>query len=347
MRPGTDRVSLELDDLIFALQRSGGASVYWREVTRRISDDPRVSVARIAPSRRKRCVPAFSRADVFHSSHFRICAAGGARSVSTVHDLNYELGLVPGGVGARLNLLERKVSYFTAAALICISENTRKDLFEVYPKLQGRCPVFVIHHGVSTPRSGTDGEEGKGGPDFPFVLYVGGRKASKNFTTALDGFRSSGVWRDGVRLVCTGAAFDEDERRRISGMGLEGLVSVVEHCSHERLFALYRAAQCLLYTSTYEGFGLPPLEAMAAGCPVVACRASSIPEVTGDAAILVEPASPGEIARAIVELQDGALRAGLVEKGTSRARRFSWDESARKHADVYLAVARGNGAVEP
>ena len=335
--PARNVISVEFDDLIFALQRSGGASVYWQEVTGRVAADPRFRVSRISPSRWKRWVPAFSRADVFHSSHFRFAAAGGARNVSTVHDLNYELGLVPPGLGTRLNLLERRVSFLTADALVCISENTRKDLYEVYPRLQGRCPVFVIHHGVSAPLPSAEaGAEAM--PDFPFVLYVGGRKAYKNFTTALEGYHASGVWRSGVRLLCTGAALDDAESLQISRLGLEGRVASVGHCSRERIFALYRGAHCLLYTSTYEGFGLPPLEAMSCGCPVVACRASSIPEVTGDASILVAPTSPDEVARAILALQDPGLRAALVEKGTRRAALFTWEESARKHMEVYLAA---------
>jgi mannosyltransferase len=339
MSSSARRVRVVLDDLIYALQRSGGASVYWREVTSRIAADRRFHVERVAPSRRKRGVPALSRADVFHSSHFRVCAAGGARNVSTVHDLNYELGLMASGLGARINLLERRLSYFTAAALICISENTRKDLLEVYPALRGRCPIYVIHHGVSAPAA--DGErDTPTTPQVPFVLYVGGRKGYKNFDTALAGYHLSGVWRDGVRLVCTGTRFDNDERVQLRRLGLEGHVEVVEHCSSARLFALYRAAHCLVYSSTYEGFGLPPLEAMSCRCPVVACRASSIPEVTGDAALLVAPGVPDEVARGILALQDPSVRSPLVDKGVARAAQFSWDRSAAAHAEVYLSLAR-------
>lgn len=336
-RPNSASVSVEFDDLIFALQRSGGASVYWREVTTRVAKDARLRVVRQPPARWKRGLPAFSSADVFHSSHFRVCLAGGARNIATVHDLNYERGLVPDSIGSRVNVLERKVSYATAAALICISENTRKDLLEVYPKLRGRCPVFVIHHGVSLP---TNDPPPASAPDFPFVLFVGGRKSYKNFRTALEGFFASGVWRDGTRLLCTGTPFDDDEQRRIARMGLSGLVAVVEYCTPERLGALYRAAHCLLYTSTYEGFGLPTLEAMISGCPVVAAQASAIPEIAGDAAILVSPTSRDEVARGILALQDGGIRSRLVAKGRQRAALFSWDESARKHAEVYVAVAR-------
>jgi mannosyltransferase len=333
-------LSIEFDDLIYALQRSGGASVYWREVTTRVAQTTDFSVTHVPAARWKRGVPAWSSADVFHSSHFRVCAMGGARSVSTVHDLNYELGLTPPGIASRINLLERKASYFTADALICISENTRSDLLRVYPSLGTRCPIVVIHHGLTrfdaAPRE--DDEDGRAAP---YLLWVGGRKTYKNFITALEGYSSSGVWRDGVRLICTGAPFDEDERRSVAALGLDGLVAVLEHVSHGRLSSLYRNAHCLLYTSTYEGFGLPPLEAMGCGCPVVAANASSIPEVTGDAAILVAPTSRSEVAKAILELQDPRRRAEFISKGRIRSLQFSWDESARRHVGVYRGLVGG------
>lgn len=340
MEPANGPMPIDFDDLIYALQKSGGASNYWTEITSRIGSDPRFRVRRRSASRQVRGIPVWSGARVFHSSHFRTCMGGGAKTVSTVHDLNYELGLVPGGVGTKVNTLERRLSYFTADALVCISENTRKDLCEVYPALARRCEIRVIHHGCSTtvlaaPAESSGALEAVGSP---FVLYVGGRKAYKGFGVALEGFRASGVWRDGVRLVCTGAPFDGEERALITKLGLDGAVHALENVSREMLTKLYRGAHCLLYTSSYEGFGLPPLEAMALGCPVIGCNASSIPEVTGDAAILVAPGSVDGVARGILALQDPIVKRDLVDRGRERSRRFSWDESARRHADLYLSL---------
>jgi glycosyltransferase involved in cell wall biosynthesis len=110
--------------------------------------------------------------------------------------------------------------------------------------------------------------------------------------------------------------------------------------------ALYAGAACFVFPSVYEGFGLPVLEAMAAGAPVVASRVGAIPEVAGDAALLVDASRPAALAEAIeAVLSDGALRAGLVERGRIRARAFSWEATARRTLAVYEEVhGRARGA---
>ena len=142
--------SLEFDDVIYSLQRFGGASSYWSEVTSRVVRDPRFQVRRGQPPAISRLLPSLTRADVFHSSHFRVpLRRSRTRVISTVHDMNFELGFVKSGIGAIFNTQERRRSYFTSDALICISESTRTELLSVYPQLQGRCEIRVIHHGLS------------------------------------------------------------------------------------------------------------------------------------------------------------------------------------------------------
>ena len=107
--------------------------------------------------------------------------------------------------------------------------------------------------------------------------------------------------------------------------------------SSGQLASLYRTAACLVFPSLYEGFGLPPLEAMASGCPVAASNAGAIPEVCGDAAVLFDATDVAAMAAAIVEV-DGR-REELCERGLARAAQFTWDETARKHEAVYMAAA--------
>jgi glycosyltransferase involved in cell wall biosynthesis len=110
-----------------------------------------------------------------------------------------------------------------------------------------------------------------------------------------------------------------------------GVVSPTE------LASLYRRAACLVYPSLYEGFGMPPLEAMASGCPVAAADVGAIPEVCGDAAVLFDPTDVDAIAAGILEADE--RREELSERGLARAARFTWDETARKHETVYVATA--------
>jgi len=121
---------------------------------------------------------------------------------------------------------------------------------------------------------------------------------------------------------------------------LEGAVLFPGYVSDEELIALYQLAACLVFPSLYEGFGLPVLEAMAAGCPVITSTASSLPEVAGDAALLVDPLNAQEIARAMQRvLQDEDLRRRMISDGQRRAANFSWEETARMTREIYIMAA--------
>lgn len=333
--------NIDFDGIIYALQKFGGASVYWRNIVDRVRSDGRFHVTELRPGRRSRGIPVRSRADVFHSSHFRTTVLSSAKTVTTVHDLTYELGILGAGLKASLNILERRRSYFNADAIICISENTKKDLLEVYPLLSGRCPIHVIYHGFTTPDFSEQQLPGylRAGR---YLLYVGGRKNYKNFELALRGFVESDVWREGVKLVCTGSSFSEQELSTFRQMGVEHALVSAGLVDEDELFSLYRHAHCLLYTSRYEGFGLPLIEAMSVGCPVVGSNVSCIPEIVGSAGLLVDADSPDQVARAIMNLDKQSVRDSVVTEGLLRASQFSWDTSASEHMKVYSSMASGS-----
>ncbi len=333
-------VNIEFDDLIYSLQKTGGISVYWREITSRISQMNDAAVTKSTYHKRLRGIPVISSADVFHSSHFRFSIFGKAANVTTAHDLIYEKGLIANGLGAKLNLRERKVSFFMADAIICISENTKRDLLQIYPALKGRCPVYVIYLGMNIHRPDVMSENTADKTGNPYLLYVGGRSGYKNFTGALEGYLLSGLWREGIKLICTGQKFSEDETKSFKNKGVERMVVCEEHVNSERLYELYRNAYCLLYTSSYEGFGLPPIEAMSAGCPVIASNISSIPEVVGDAGILIDPFQHEDISKAILMLKNDEIRDDLINRGMRRAKLFSWDNCAANHFKVYKEIAQ-------
>jgi len=296
-------------------------------------------VTRTKCSKRLRGIPVISNADVFHSSHFRFSLLGKAKNITTAYDLIYEKGLVANGFGSKLNLYERKLSYFTADAIICISESTKNDLLRIYPALNNRCPIYVVPLGINIKTPNAISSNNALSRTNPYLLYVGGRSDYKNFTGALEGYFLSGLWRQGVKLICTGKSFDESELRLFKNMGLDKMVVCEEHVNTERIYELYRNAYCLLYTSSYEGFGLPPLEAMSAGCPVIASNISSIPEVVGDAGILIDPFNYDSISSAILLLANDDTRKELINKGLLRSQQFSWDKSAEGHLKAYKEVS--------
>ena len=178
--------------------------------------------------------------------------------------------------------------------------------------------------------------------DSGYVLYVGGRKNYKNFKLALHGFVESGVWRDGVKLVCTGSDFNDQELELFRQVGVPHSIVSVGLVDEAALFCLYKHAHCLLYTSRYEGFGLPLIEAMSVGCPVIGAEVSCIPEIVGKAGILVNADSPNQVARAILDLGSTSLRDRVIADGLIRASHFSWNISASKHMEIYASMASGN-----
>lgn len=329
---------IEFDDIIYYLQKSGGASVYWKEITSRIEAIPGCSVIKTKCSKISRGIPVISKADVFHSSHFRYSIFSKSKNVTTAYDLIYEKGLIADSAGSKLNALERRLSYFSSDAIICISENTKKDLLDIYPALKVRCPLYVIFLGINLDSISNAFDAETRIVECPYMLYVGGRAGYKNFIGALEGYYLSGVWRDGVKLICTGSKFVDSELELFKKMGLGKMIVCEEHVETKRLYELYRSAYCLLYTSLYEGFGLPLIEAMSCGCPVIASNISSIQEVAGNAAILINPYNYADISNSIMQLQCADMRDEIISKGITHAQQYSWDKSVIAHYNVYKEI---------
>jgi glycosyltransferase involved in cell wall biosynthesis len=246
-------------------------------------------------------------------------------SVLTVQDLSFER--FP-------ELMSRSDRFFfrtfvprsarRAERVLTGSEWTKQDLVERYGVEPER--IVVTPYGFD-PVFRPDGPRREGPPYF---LFVGALQRRKAPDLALRALREL----DDLHLVYAGPdrGLGDELRREARALGLDGRVEFAGHVSHEQLAALYRGAAGLVFPSRYEGFGLPVLEAMASGTPVVATPSSSIPEVAGDAAILVEPDAAAlavGIERAVAE------RDRLRAAGLERAAQFSWAETARLTAGVY------------
>jgi len=207
--------------------------------------------------------------------------------------------------------------------VITISEHARQGLIERLGLDPAR--VRAIHLGI-------DHERFRPGPsDEPrenFLLYPALRWPHKNHRTLFAAFALLRARRPGLRLVLTGYEGTVPE-----GVEARGRVPADE------LVRLYRRSAALVFPSLYEGFGQPPLEAMASGCPVACSNAASLPEVVGDAARLFEPESPEDMAAAVEEVLDSPTE--WAQRGLERARLFSWDECARQHEGIYRELAAG------
>ena len=186
----------------------------------------------------------------------------------------------------------------------------------------GICPdrIRVVHHGIDHERFSAGHEQRE-----PFVLYPARPWPHKNHARLFEAFALVRSEHPGLRLVLTGGG--HGTRALPAGVEVRGLVPAAE------LVSLLRRASALVFPSLYEGFGTPPLEAMACGCPVAASRAASLPEVCGDAAELFDPMSPEAIAAAVGRVLDDP--APYVRRGLERARSFTWQASASGHEAAY------------
>jgi glycosyltransferase involved in cell wall biosynthesis len=338
-------ISLHLDNIIYQLQKAGGASLYWQEITSRIIKDSRFSVKITAGEKKQRFFPVYSRSQVFHSSHFRTSFPKYAKVVSTIHDLTYERKLIKtSAFGSFLNIRERKKAIEKADAIICISDSTKQEMLELYPWAINK-QIYVIWHGCSFSRSKlTEINESTKLLSLQeklqnFALYVGTRNSYKNFQSALVGFAKSSLPEEDFSLVCTGPPFTADEITAIAALNLSDKVISITYASNIELSYLYQNAFALLYTSTYEGFGLPPLESISCGTPVIAANTSSIPEIVGGAGILLNDITDYHlIAKSLDSLLDPGVRQDYVEKGIERSKVFSWDNSAEAHMKVYESL---------
>jgi glycosyltransferase involved in cell wall biosynthesis len=284
--------------------------------------------------------------DVVHSTTF--CAPRfrlrRKRLVVTIYDLSFithpELHLpanVAHCLAGTLLALEH------ADAIIAISEHTRRDLLERLAAPAERITVTPLAHDagfvrVTDPRRLAAARKRYGLPEH-FILFLGALEPRKNLPRLLEAYAAlpSGL-RGDVELVVAGMSgwLNDSIHGRVAELGLEKSVHFAGYVHADDLSAVYSLATVLAYPSLYEGFGLPVLEAMACGTPVLTSNVSSLPEVAGDAATLVDPADVSSIAAGLRGLLESpSLRAELATRGRARAASFSWDRCARQTLEVY------------
>jgi glycosyltransferase involved in cell wall biosynthesis len=237
-----------------------------------------------------------------------------------------------------LNLVARKADH-----IVTVSEYSKAQIVEQLGVSSSK--VTAIYHGVNSQFCCIERSEAFAavsevcGIQGPYILYLGSLKPHKNISRLLQAFALLRKRRDipqKLMIVGDDARWKRPLVEECSRLGIQDNTTFVPYVSQELLPKVYAGAELLVMPSTIEGFGLPVLEAMASGTPVVCSRAASLPEVAGDAALYFDPASAEELAQRIEELLNSReLQESLRAKGLERAKQFTWEESTRKHVELY------------
>lgn len=342
------------DNIIFSLQRVGGISVVWRnliETMRRELPDARfleypraganihrqklvITPAEIVNKPSLCFNPVIEQMKqpkvdidgpfVFHSSFYRTCDAPGALNVTTVHDFTYHH--IPTTLSQRVRRAFNCRAIERSAAVVCVSESTRRDLLRFMPHIAPE-RVSVIHNGVSEcyrplcrrPYPTLEG----------WVAFVGGRQSYKNFKFAVDGLAAAHR-----HLLIIGPPLDAEEAEYLNRR-LPGRWRAEALPDDARLNQIYNSVDCLVYPSSNEGFGLPVAEASRAGCPVIALRATSIPEVLGDTPLMMDTLSVDELSAKLKLVADPGVRQAVIESQAVASGRFSWEKMASEYLELY------------
>lgn len=255
--------------------------------------------------------------------------------VLTVYDMIHEIfhdKIDPKGEHIQL----KRKAILSAHKIICISENTKKDLIDWYSIPEDNITVTYLAAGIDA--SLAHGNERV--PSNPYYLYVGSRDPSyKNFDNLLLAFANIVSVHPEITLCVVGYPFSETEIKRIAEVKLTERIEHYTYASDTHLAKLYRCSVAFVYPSFYEGFGIPPLEAMSCGTPVIASNCSSIPEVVGDAGILFNPSSVSDLTDILLFLFDNPIeRDRLIAQGYQRSKAFSWDKTVAQTLEVYYSL---------
>lgn len=368
-------INIAYDPQIFSGQVYGGVSRYICEIATRISKNPDVSVKIAAPmyvnayleNVPKKILTGFKspfpyeflrlyqrassmllgeavlrymKPDIIHETYYFKYPLGpkSATRVLTIYDMIHEKFESQFQYGDK-TAKHKAVAAARADHIICISESTKCDVIEILGIKPEK--ITVIHLGFDLMAVNADelniqaDNMGK-----PYLLFVGTRGGYKNFQSMLEAFATSQVLKSEFNLICFGGGiFNAEELALMQKLGVSAQ-QVTQLSGNDQLLAkLYEGASVFVFPSLYEGFGIPPLEAMSYNCPVVCSNSSSIPEVVGDAGEYFDPYDAKSIQSAI-ELVVGSteLKKSLIVKGKDRLNGFSWDKCAAETLTVYKGL---------
>lgn len=288
------------------------------------------------------------RIDLMHYPNFNVPLASGCPFVVTIHDLIYNLypEECPSKIAHLYARFMMKHAMKRAKIVVTDSEYSKRDLMRYFHLTEKKIRVILIgadelcEHSerANTMNAAELALKPRYGIEGRYIFYVGKHHGYKNIATLVQAFMTHQEVYQQTQLVIAGK---RDPRRHelydlAACLDPDGRIIFTDFVEDEGLFDLYRGASLFVFPSLYEGFGLPPLEAMACGVPVICSNAASLPEVVGDAAILVDPLNIREMADAMrAVLLDAELHRSLQAKGYAQTRQFSWERAARQLVEVY------------
>ncbi len=293
---------------------------------------------------------ALPRVDLFHATEHLLPPLKNVKTVFTLHDLIFQIFPeyhLPLNRWFLANAMPRFLR--RADAIIAVSECTKRDAIHFYDLPPEK--ITVIYEGVNSALHPTHDPNliararTRYAKDQPFLFFLSTIEPRKNIIALIDALRVLRSRGFPHRLLIAGRKgwLYQDTLDHVKKTGMESEIDFLDYVDDAELPALFAACDAFVFPSLYEGFGLPPLEAMACGAPVVSSNVSSLPEILGDAAIFVDPREVGEIAAATERvITHHTLRDELRAKGIAQAAKFSWERAARETLAVYQHAFQGH-----
>lgn len=282
-----------------------------------------------------------TRSGIWHSTYYTTLPGWPGPAVVTVVDMIHERYADHfNGPQDRDLRWRKRLCTTNADAVICISQTTRQDVLRYYELDEAETYVVplapseafrLLEHRLDLPLTPSE---------KPFLLYVGDRRAyHKNFRTLLWSY-SHWSLQEEMDLIVVGEPWTRNEKSELAQAGISEQAYVLSDIDDERLCRLYNHATAFVYPSLYEGFGVPLLEAMACGCPIIASRIPSTVEIAGNCPSYFDPLECDDLIRALDQVATEGRDSERVELGLAQVRQFSWDQTARQTLDVYRGLSR-------
>lgn len=272
--------------------------------------------------------------DIYHQTHYDTYAytrlPNNIKKIVTIYDLNYFA--IPEFYSDNKKIKQMQIdSIEKSDYIITISENTKTDLIKYFRVPEEK--ISVIYLGIDKFKNDVIPYK----TDKPYILFVGARYTYKNFMNAIKAFKEVNKEKS-FYFICTGNQFTNEEKKLLEDLNIVDSVKQIK-ASDVQLKSLYKGATCFIFPSYYEGFGLPLLEAMFYGAPIICSNTSCFPEIANNAALFFNPYSIDDIKDKMLRvLSDSQLQFQLRQNGYERVSCFSWEKTALEHYKLYKSL---------